>query len=205
MKKSFRIKYHLLLFTLIIFGCNQPKTNNQDSPLSEITYKDKQHSDSIAKHKADSIEANKTPLYQVSGKIWFRQMWCGGVQIRPDDDGYKSKPYRNKKIVVINGNINSDTCKRLQQLQTNNKGEFMFEVKPGLYGIIVEDWKQVKFNVPNNAEDGNYTRNCLRKEYKKPDIIVNITDKAVSNLSYTVIVYCSGGNICNPNMGNNRP
>ena len=196
----------ILALLIAITGCNN---HNQDgnSPASkeEMISIKKKKDDSIAKHKLDSIEVEKNKLYEVSGKVLYRKMWCGGVQIRANDNSYKSTPFINKKIVVIHGDINSDTCKRIMELRTDSKGEFEFSAKAGKYGIVIEDWKQVKFVPSVDLNDDVQTMQCLKDEYKKPDLVIQVINKAVSNLSYTVIGYCSGGNPCNPNMGNNRP
>ena len=126
-------------------------------------------------------------------------------EIKANDNSYKSTPFINKKIVVIHGDINSDTCKRIMELRTDSKGEFEFSAKAGKYGIVIEDWKQVKFVPSVDLNDDVQTMQCLKDEYKKPDLVIQVINKAVSNLSYTVIGYCSGGNPCNPSMGNNRP
>ena len=202
------MKKILCIFTIAvaIIGCNNNNLKDNSSALKEEYVNiEKKKEDSIAKYKLDSIEIEKNTLYQISGTVLYRKMWCGGVQVRPNDNSYKSKPMINKKIVIINGTINSDTCRKLEELRTNSKGEFMFKAKSGQYGIIIEDWKQVKFIPSVYLNDDVQTMACLKKEYKKPDLIIQVIDKPVTKLNYTVIGYCSGGNPCNPNEGNNRP
>jgi len=191
----------ILFITFITSGCSHNRTISEQKPAD----REKNRQDSISKHKADSLEIIKNKTYQVSGIVFYRKMWCGGVQINPKDNSYKSKPFANKKIVVIKGIVNSDTSTRLQELKTNAKGEFTFDAKAGQYGIIIEDWKQVKFNMRDNDPENSEMISCLRKKHKEPDLIVKITDKPVEKLVYTVIGYCNGGNVCNPNGGNNRP
>ena len=202
------MKKSVCIFALVFatIGCNNLNSTDNSSAVKEEQINiDKEKEDSIAKYKLDSIKIKENKLYQVSGKILYRKMWCGGVQIRLGDNSYKAKPFINKKIFIINGNINSDTCKRLNELSTDSKGDFTFNTKPGQYGIIIENWKQVMFKQPVELIDDVQTMVCLKKEYKKPDLVIQVTDKPISNLKYTVIGYCSGGNPCNPNQGNNRP
>lgn len=178
---------------MISIGCNNQSVNENKAEGSN------------AKLRPDSINIRRNILYQISGTILYRKMWCGGVQIRAYDNSYKSKPFNNKKIQIIRGTVNSDTCTKIKELYTNAKGEFTFELSSGIYGIIVEDWKQVKFNPPSNTEDDRYLKKCLEEKYKQADIIIKLIDAPISKLVYTVIGYCSGGNPCNPNQGNNRP
>ena len=196
--------FYLIIFSLTIISCNSPVVIDKNGNTSiNATDLKKQKEDSISKHKQDSINKIINTLYKVQGKVMHRIMWCGGVQISPSDNSYKSKPFNNKKIFVIEGTVNSDTCKRVKELTTNAKGEFEFEIKSGQYGIIIEDWKQKKLIKP--VGDDEEFKICMRKKYKEPDIKINVKNEPLSNLSYTVIGYCSGGNPCNPNGGTGRP
>jgi len=193
----------ILIVSCAIDGCNNPVDINKNESIKEAQIKyNKQKEDFISKFKLDSIEKKNNTLYPISGKIKYKKMWCGGVQIRAFDHTYDTKPYANKTLLIINGIVNSDTCIRVKELKTNAKGEFDFEIKSGIYGLIVEEWKQGKFKKPA----GEYEDiNCLRKEYKKPDLIIRVKNEPINNLSYTVIGYCNGGNPCNPMAGTGLP
>jgi hypothetical protein len=200
MKKLF---YCIFVVILLATACNY--SNNQATQKQDSIIIEKKKEDSIAKHRADSIELIKATLYQVSGQVLFEQKWCGGVQRSLEDERHKTQYYKNKKLVVIKGKVNSDTCIRVKELMTDTKGEFAFEVKAGTYGIIIEDWKKVKFTRHSDDIGDKQIIACLKEKYKEPDLIVEVIDKPVNKLKYTVIGYCSGGNVCNPNGGNNRP
>ncbi|MCX6257878.1 MAG: hypothetical protein NTW49_08295 [Bacteroidia bacterium] len=199
--EKINILLYILIITLLSLGCNNQNINvKQVSTKTDTIDIKNQKTDNFPQSEFDSIDAKTNAMYQISGKILYKKIWCGGVQVGPEF--YKIRPFINKKILIINGSINSDTCRRITELRTNAKGEFNFEVKPGLYGLIAENWKQVKFKQPVCE---SWELACLRKAYKKPDILIRVTDKPVSKLSYTVIVYCSGGNPCNPLRGADRP
>jgi len=198
-----KLMHLLIIAMLLISACNNPNIQAIDKADSLKIVKIKE--DSIAKHKSDSIELLKSAVYQVSGRVLFEQMWCGGVQLSAEQVAHKTQYYRNKKLIVIKGDVNSDTCRRVKELETDAKGEFAFEVAAGMYGIVIEEWKQVKFNRHSNDIGDKMIIACLREKYKEPDLIIHMVDQPISKLKYTVIGYCSGGNVCNPNGGNNRP
>ena len=186
---------YILALVLLTFGCNNKNPNEKPHiALKDTTYLKLQVKDST-----------NDKLYEISGTILYKKTWCGGVQINPHDNTYKLNPYNNKKILLIKGTLNSDTCTIVEELITNAKAEFKFDVKSGDYGIIIEEGKQVKFKLPAYNFENIGMIKCLKKEYKKPDLIVKVTDKSIEKLKYTVIGYCSGGNICNPCGGTGRP
>ena len=194
------MKKAIYLIALVIWAiaCNN---KNNDVKHDTIHLETKQNKKLIQ----DSIKSHTNKFYQVSGIIMHKKTWCGGVQIKPNDNTYKIKPFNKKKIYVIKGLINSDTCKIVKEIYTNSKGAFSFDIESGDYGIIIEDWKQTKFRLPTYNFESMGMIKCLKKEYKKPDIKLKVTNKPISNLSYTIIEYCTGGNVCNPCGGTGRP
>jgi hypothetical protein len=179
----------ILIISLASIACNRP-ANKAEAP---------------AGLRSGAYKVSRIEQYRISGTVLYQRMWCGGVQIRPGDNSYKLKPYAQRKLLLIKGMVNSDTCIRLKEIITNAKGEFSFEAGPGPYGIVIEDWKQHPFSVPAGSSYDKEIMACMRNHYKTPDLSVQVTNKAVGNLTYTVIGYCSGGNVCQPRVGGGRP
>ena len=80
----------LLYFLIMAFAasaCNyQNAADKKIAKEQEIAQIQKRKADSISKVRLDSTNAILNAQYPVSGKVLYRKMWCGGVQIKPGDN-----------------------------------------------------------------------------------------------------------------------
>jgi len=150
----------------------------------------------------NALQAQKSKKYQVSGTLYYSSPHCGGAAIRPEDIS-KNQPLAGRKIVVIKGNVNSEGCKKVAEIITNEKGEFTIDLPSGKYSLIIEDWKQVKLFKPQDHEDkwSSWDLDCLQKEYARPDLLLKVSHKQINNLVYTVYGHCSWSFPCKTYSG----
>jgi hypothetical protein len=149
-----------------------------------------------------AVKAQKNEKYQVCGTLFYSPPHCGGAAIRTEDIS-KDQPFAGRKIIIIEGNVNSERCKKVAEIITNEKGEFSIDLPSGKYGLIIEDWKQVKLFKPQEQEDKwtAWDLDCLQKEYAKPDLLIKVSQQQINNLVYTVYGHCSWSFPCKTYTG----
>ncbi|MGZ3884322.1 MAG: hypothetical protein ACXVPQ_00900 [Bacteroidia bacterium] len=108
----------------------------------------------------------------VSIQILQTHPYCGGARPTPEMEAAarEPQPYAGQKLFVISDKGAKDS------VMTDAEGNFKISLKPGIYKVY-EPWKFHK-QTPNGEAKTDYNMDCLKKEWKKEDLKITITNKA---------------------------
>ena len=129
----------------------------------------------------------KTVLFNIRGKVTHTSSYCGGAAPSEEilAEYSKAKPYAGKTFYIRKGNTNTLKSKVILSFKADEKGNFSFQLPPGVYSIIQE--AQVKeVNAKDYNKNGNFQADaaCLKNWWLKPYYILEIKDNDVSELHF---------------------
>lgn len=141
-------------------------------------------------------------LVKVKGTVTSTNSYCGGAQ-PPEEllqDLKSPKPMSGKVILVKMGKVNSEKCKVVKKLITNDKGEFEVMLKKGRDYIFIEEWKGMPYKLPKNTEWIKWDAECYKKSYQTPDYVLHKANRT-STIPMNFHIRCSFDPYCGQYSG----
>lgn len=127
-----------------------------------------------------SNKVSKCQNFPVTFTIQQYIPYCGGAapEKEYEQKDQVSQPYANKILYIVN-----HKGKKTGTVTSNTKGVFNLNFKTtGTYSLF-EPWKYLKTGVYGDTIS-NYDANCLSKEWKKPDIVINVSKSGTKVKSF---------------------
>lgn len=132
-----------------------------------------------------TAQTTKKTLITISGKITQTSSYCGGAAPSPEmlEEYETPKPYIGKTLYVRKGNRNNLKEKIILSFKADAKGNFSFQLEPGIYSIIVEE--QVKTLTIKQTNPGVQADTaCLKKWWVKPYHLLNVKENNITGLNF---------------------
>jgi hypothetical protein len=95
--------------------------------------------------------------------------------VKPDCSGKKKTKEAGKEVPLVNQRFyvyQDNKC--IDSLRTNDSGNVIIKYYPGTY-FLFEPWKHFK-KTPDNSPMSDFFKDCLVKEWAKPNYKVSIGD-----------------------------
>ncbi|MGZ4043203.1 MAG: hypothetical protein ACXVO9_08375, partial [Bacteroidia bacterium] len=110
----------------------------------------------------------------------YTKPYCGGAKPTAAmiEESKKERPLAKQRFYVYQDN------KCIDSLLTNDSGNVIVKYYPGTY-FLFEPWKHFK-KTPDNSPMGDFFKDCLAKEWAKPNYKVIIGDEDFQMIYYEI-------------------
>jgi hypothetical protein len=139
------------------------------------------------------IQSNKTKLFKVSGQVMQTSSYCGGAA--PTEEMMRQneipKPFVGKRFYLKKGKENDAKQQAVLTFTTDEKGEFEFNVAPGIYCFLLEP-QMKNLSVKEYNVKGFLTADaaCLTKWWKQPYFLLVVKNKDVDGIKFNFHMRC---------------
>jgi hypothetical protein len=127
-----------------------------------------------------ALAANAQKKLKLELSFKYTKPYCGGAKPTPAmvEESKKERPLPNQKFYVYKDN------KCVDSLVTNDSGNVIIKYFPGTY-YLFEPWKHFK-STPDNSPLTDFFKDCLVKEWAKPNYKVTISDDDFKMIYYEI-------------------
>lgn len=151
------------------------------------------------KHETQTSVNIKENKFSVEITVTQTSAYCGGIRPSPEllNELQNPKPLVRKKLFIKRGDKNLFNSKIVIEACTDSSGKIQLQLLPGKYFIVDELKKDTSYYKTlirkYSKASKNYSaieKGCLKSWYEQPDMVFEITNSDIKNLSLNFHKLC---------------